>query len=175
MTRVEQLYHYLVTGIGSIPGVFYCGSFPRRMDKIRLPGVFIDLTELESVADPGTGELALVSHWEARVVVHESLTDSGSLLRHLVVSVMYWLFSDTFPPVNIHQAQLKQASPDHFSQELQGHLVWVIEWSQLIREGVSVWDGDDVVPVEVWVQTSGGGYVLLNEAPADDLSGGSHD
>ena len=151
MTTLEILHQAILEGIAGLPGVQHCGAFPRRMDKVTLPAVFVDLIELESASDPGTGELALITHWEARVVVAESQADADTVIRSLILAVMLWLFRYPWPQKNIGCARFKQASPDHFSPELQGHVIWLVEWTHSIRVGDSVWDGEGVVPQQVFI------------------------
>ena len=151
MNQLESLFAAILDGIASIPGVQRCVPFPRRMDTVTLPAVFLDLAELEPDVDPGTGELALVTHWEARVIVAESQPDAQAMLRGLALALMHWLFANDFSLINVGKAKLKQAGPDHFAPEMQGHDVWLVEWSQKIRVGDSVWDGAGVVPTQVFL------------------------
>ncbi|MEW8420079.1 MAG: hypothetical protein AB2690_22915 [Candidatus Thiodiazotropha endolucinida] len=151
MTTLERLHQAILEGIAGLPGVQHCGAFPSRMDKVTLPAVFVDLVELESASDPGTGELALITHWEARVVVAESQGNADAVIRSLILAVMLWLYRHPWPQKNIGRAKLKQAGPDHFSPELQGHTIWLIEWTHSIRVGESVWDGEGVIPTQIFI------------------------
>jgi len=151
MTTLEILHQTIVEGISGLPGVQHCDAFPRRIDKVMLPAVFVDLVELESTSDPGTGELALISHWEGRVVVADSQSNADEVIRSLILSVMLWLFRHPWPQKNIGRARFKQAGPDHFSAELQGYTIWLLEWTHSIRVGESVWDGEGVTPTQVFI------------------------
>ena len=151
MTTLEKLHQEILQGITDLPGVQHCDAFPRRMDKVTLPAAFVDLVELEPTSDPGTGELALISHWETRIVVAESQNNADETIRSLILAVMLWLYRHPWPQKNIGRAKLKQAGPDHFSPELQGHAIWLIEWTHSIRIGESVWDGDGVIPTQVFI------------------------
>ncbi len=144
MDRLKTLFDEIQQGLSEIIGVQHCGAFPKRRDDIRLPAILIDLAELEPGGDPGTDELALISHWEARILVSDQMAESD--LWALVQAAMFWLFNHTWPGTNIGRVRLKQAGPDHFSPEFQGHRIWLIEWTQSIRVGESVWDGSTVIP-----------------------------
>jgi hypothetical protein len=144
MDNVKILFDEIQLGLSQIEGVQYCGVFPKRRDEIRLPAILIDLVELEPGDDPGTDELALVCHWEARILVSDNIPESD--LWALVQVAMLWLFNHTWPEANIGRARLKQAGPDHFPPEYQGHRIWLIEWTQTVRVGESVWDGSGVIP-----------------------------
>lgn len=144
MNVLSVLFEEIKHGLSDIVGVQHCGAFPKRRDDIKLPAILIDLVELESGDDPGTEELALISHWEARVLVSDQMVESD--LWALVQAAMLWLFNHSWPETNIGRAQLKQTGPDHFSPEFQGHRIWLIERTQSVRVGESVWDGSTVVP-----------------------------
>jgi hypothetical protein len=149
MSALDELHRALTQGISNIAGIRQCAPFPRRMDRVELPAVFLDLVELEPGTDPGTGELALITHWEARIVVAELQSDALKIHYSLAVAIMQWLRSHDFPQVNVGKAELKQAAPDHFAPEMQGHDVWLVEWTHQVRLGDSIWDGTGIMPDQV--------------------------
>ena len=144
MNVLSVLFEDIKQGLSEIVGIQHCGAFPKKRDDIRLPAILIDLVELEPADDPGTDELALISHWEVRILVSDQMSESD--LWALVQAAMLWLFNHSWPETNIGRAKLKQAGPDHFSPEYQGHRIWLIEWTQSVRVGENVWDGSTVVP-----------------------------
>lgn len=93
MTNLELLHQEILEGISQLTAVQHCGNYPRRMDEVTLPAVFVDLVELEPDTDPGTDELALITHWEARVIVAESQKETDKIIRSLILTVMAWLFN----------------------------------------------------------------------------------
>ena len=144
MEKLKALLDELVTGIQAIPAISHCGTTPKRRDDIHLPAVLLDMIELEPGQDPGTGELELISHWEARVLYSDK--EPLWIGWALVQEVMLFLFNHSWSAINVGRANIKQASPDHFSPELQGHSIWLIEWTQKIRISESVWDSDCPTP-----------------------------
>jgi hypothetical protein len=159
MTTLEILHAELLEELGSIAGVEHCSEPPKRRDQIRLPAILLDLVELEPDTDPGTGELALTSHWEARVVVSDN--QSETVLWQLVQAVLLWLYNNAWSSTNIGRANIKQASPDHFSPEFQGHRIWLIEWTQLVRIGDDVWTGECIVPETIFVSINGDPHQII--------------
>ena len=144
MNVLSVLFEEIKQGLSEIVGIQHCGVFPKRRDDIRLPAILVDLVELEPGGDTGTDELGLISHWEARILVSDQMSESD--LWALVQAAMLWLFNHSWPETNIGRAKLKQAGPDHFSPEFQGHSMWLIEWAQRIRVGENIWDGSMVIP-----------------------------
>lgn len=140
---LDNLYNILIEGLSTIPGIQHCGPLPSRRDKVSLPAIFLDMVEFEPSPDPGTGELELVVHWEARVLV--SAQQSKLMLWQLVQAVLVWLHHNNFSQFNVGPTKLKQAAPDHFSPEYSGHQVWLVEWSQSLRIGENNWDGKDII------------------------------
>lgn len=139
---VEQLQQTILEGLATLEGVQTVSGMPKRHDTLTLPAVLVDLAELEPARDPGTGELGLLSHWEARVVMSDQPEEA--VIWHLVVAILFWLFDFDWSTINVGRAQLKQAAPDHFSPMFQGHRVWLIEWVHDIRVGNNVWDGEGI-------------------------------
>lgn len=130
MDQLCKLHDTLVNGLSTIPGIQHCGPLPSRRDKINLPAIFLDMVEFERSSDPGTGELELVVHWEARVLVSEQ--QSKLILWQLVQAILVWLHQHNWSQINVGPAKLKQAAPDHFNPEYPGHQMWLVEWTQYI-------------------------------------------
>ena len=99
MDVLSVLFEEIQQGFSEIIGIQHCGAFPRRRDDIRLPAILIDLVELEPGSDPGTGELALIAHFEARILVSDQLPESdlwalGIMLYHLAGLTFTYVFED---------------------------------------------------------------------------------
>jgi hypothetical protein len=150
MNRLAVLQEALQQTLSQINGIQQSGALPKRRDQIQLPGLFLDMVELEPTSDPGTGELALISHWEGRLLVSEQCADTA--IWGLVQAVMIALHQFHCDEENIGAAQLKQAISDHFTPDYPGHRVWLIEWTHLLRVGDSVWNGESVVPSQLIIE-----------------------
>lgn len=144
MAKFKHLHQALLENLSTIAGVEYCGPLPKRRDQINLPALFLDMVELEPATQPGTGELALISHWEGRVLVSEQNPDV--VLWSLVQTVMICLHQFHCSEENIGPAKLKQATPDSFSPDYPGHKVWLVEWTHTLRVGDSIWNGQGIIP-----------------------------
>lgn len=148
-----SMHQSIIDGLANIEGVNFVAEMPKRRNEVTLPAIFVDLGELEPAEDSGTGELGLYAHWEARVIIssQQNVADMWSLCA----AVMVWLFVFTWPDINVGRPKLKQAAPDHFTPDLQGHRVWLIEWMQEIRVGENIWNGEGVIPDTLIVNACG--------------------
>lgn len=137
MDPIQRIFESLVAAWSGLTGMAYCGATPKRRESIALPALVLELVELEAGVDPGTEELSLQTHWEARLVV----SDEGAPLPlwQWLQRILLILVKAPFPEENIGPAQLKQAGPDHLTPDYQGHRVWLIEWVQPIRIGENLW------------------------------------
>lgn len=159
MDNIDLLHQTLLEGLAQVTGINHCSDYPRRRDQIKLPALLLDLVEIEPGKDPGTGELSVITHWEARLVTTDSQNES--VTWNLTITVLLWLYNQSFPDKNIGMANIKQASPDNFSPDLQGHRVWLIEWTHKVRFGDNIWNGEGVIPGELWVSCNDEPYVQV--------------
>ena len=152
LSPLNELYQSLFSGIGQLPNVHYCGHYPNRMDAITVPAVLIDLVELEPGTDLGTEELVLVAHFEARVIMQSNV--SPEPIQALVLSVLQWLNDMNDTPATVTKPNIKQALPDAFAPDTNAYQVWQIHWSQSLRMGPSVWEGEGIAPSQIWLGQS---------------------
>ena len=150
MNPLAVLQQTLQQTLSQVKGIQQCGALPKRRDQIQLPGLFLDMVELEPTSDPGTDELALISHWEGRLLVSEQCADNA--VWGLLQAVMIALHQFHCDEENIGTAQIKQAIPDHFTPDYPGHRVWLIEWTHELRVGDNIWHGEDIIPHRLSVE-----------------------
>ncbi|WNO10434.1 hypothetical protein [Teredinibacter sp. KSP-S5-2] len=150
---LTSILNALVELLSSIVGVGYVGLAPKKKTSLNLPALVVELVELEPDADPGTGELALRAHWEARVVTLESQPEPQSW--ELVSAVLFELFQAPWMLENVGLVQIKSVARDYFSPEFQGHRIWLIEWVQPLRLGENKWDTEGIVPQSIFVYPLG--------------------
>lgn len=137
---IQVLIDSVVDVLGALESLSSIAVQPKRMDRLSLPAVLLDVAEIEPAADAGTQALCVDCHLQARLV--SSDRDDPQSDWQLVLSIMYALFSYGWPQRHIGNVRFKQAAPDHFSPDFQGHRVWLIEWVQTLRVGSSVWEGE---------------------------------
>ena len=144
MDKLAKTYNTLIDGFGRIPNIQHAGALPKRRDDIRLPAMLVDLVELSPGQSAGTSELVLIGHWEGRILVHES--ELIEVLWQIVQQCLSWLDEFAWKSIEVGDARIKQAGPDHFSPDLQGHRCWLIEWTHQYRVGEDIWAQTGISP-----------------------------
>lgn len=122
--------------------------------KFSLPACFIELTELSQAdIDPGTDQLALLSRWEAQLIIGFRTPAAKRSIRKLVTSLAAFIRLQRWgQPVG--PAEVIGCFPDDFNPGLDQYEVWRVEWTQVIHFGSSVWNNEGEIPTEVLVAFS---------------------
>jgi hypothetical protein len=149
---------------------FYRGEGNEHDDRKSLscPACLLNLSEYEPSEedDPGTGQLAIVAHFEAELIIKFSTPNAKRSIRKLAAAFAAWLHnrrwtnpSGTTPKLPTGPCMVVCAYQDDFSSIMPGkrdqHLdqfeIWKIEWRQKIHLGESVWKDEGETPAIVYV------------------------
>ncbi|WP_110968324.1 hypothetical protein [Pseudomonas huaxiensis] len=123
---------------GAIPGLEAVCFPPGLVTSIPVPMVLLELAELEPGLDQGTGEAAVVAHFEARAIVGAEQVDcyhqAAFIASRLAVllRVQHW-------GQEVGPAEFVRAAQDFTRPELDGYVVWVVEWTQELYLGDEAW------------------------------------
>ncbi|WP_460152750.1 hypothetical protein [Pseudomonas sp. S2_B07] len=143
---LDQLYRAMEQQIlTQLPGVHAVTTWPRIKDRVALPAVFIDMTEMEPGTDIGTGETSLVCKFEARIVVDPIKADHQRQAVQLATQLAVLLRLQTWG-LEVEPAEFVQAMQDWTRPELDGYVVWLVEWTQQIFLGSEEWPWPDEPP-----------------------------
>ena len=145
-----NFWHELHTNIcktlqAKISAIKTCTAYPVLQKAVKAPAVFVELAQLEPGHDPGTEELALVAHFEARIVVDSLIKDAHVIVRSLASEVARVVNMNTFD-LPISPARFVSAAPDAFKPELDAYLVWAVTWTHELHQGQSIWTTPDITP-----------------------------
>lgn len=110
--------------------------YPDLGGRVSLPILALELSEFEPGTDPGTGELALIATVQARLVMDPTGSDAERAVRQLAARVGAEVHRSTTFGVPVTPAKIRQLGPDGFHRaELEGYLVWLIEWTHELDVG----------------------------------------
>ncbi|WP_350614710.1 hypothetical protein [Pseudomonas sp. HY7a-MNA-CIBAN-0227] len=119
-------------------GVHTVAAWPDIKDHIPLPAVFLEMSEFEPGTDIGTGETTLVCKFEARIIVDSILADPERQAVQLATQLAVLLRAQTWG-LEVECAAFVRAVQDWTKPELDGYIVWLVEWDQTIYLGVEDW------------------------------------
>lgn len=135
----------------AFPTLPSCMAWPHLARKIAIPALFVELTELVPATDPGTEQLALTARFTAWIVFDRSQADDHLQAANLAAAVAYRIYKAGRFGLAVGPARITRLGAEEFKLELIGYTVWAVEWSHELRLGDSIWDGDGIIPTEVWM------------------------
>ncbi len=138
---LSQLYQaieqHLTEHLSGIQAVVFWPDIPENQG-IPLPSVFLEMAEFEPGVDIGTGESSLVCKFEARIIVDPIKANHHEQAVHLVSQLAVLLRQQSWG-LDVNVAQFERATQDWTKPELDGYVVWVVEWTHQVYLGVEAW------------------------------------
>lgn len=134
--------------------------------RLPVPACLVELTDMEGAPedDPGTEQLAVLSRWEARIIIGFRTSSAKREIRKLAAALGAFIHQQRWGQP-IGPAEVTAITPDEFSPELDQYEVWRVEWQQVLNLGLSVWDGASF-PARMEIQLGGTEY-----NPAEPIEG----
>lgn len=175
LDNLAQLHTALVAGLRTkLAGVPTVDAYPVIQRRISLPAVLVELAEMEPGDDPGSGETALIGRFQARAVIDPTQSGADLQVRELAARIAVAITHETWGlPISI--ARLVQIGEDAFKPELDGYMVWVVEWTHEFHLGESAWPYPDesglTIMLGMYPETGAGkeaGYWTVGSDPATD-------
>lgn len=125
-----------------------------RLDRktLPVPACLIELSEMEAPAelDPMTGQLALQTRWEARIVLGFRQAKNPALeIRKMAAALAAFVHGQRWK-LPVSPAVVQGAWPDDFAPELEQYECWRVEWEHVIHAGRSVFDDAGVTPAVLY-------------------------
>ena len=117
---------------------------------LRTPAVLVELSDFEATPDddPGTEQLAVLARFEARIVIGFRTPNAEREIRKLAAALGVFIHMKRWgQPAG--PAEVLTITPDTFEPDLDQFVVWRVEWQQPLHIGVSVWNNDGMIPIEV--------------------------
>ncbi|MDR0672518.1 MAG: hypothetical protein LBF93_02395 [Zoogloeaceae bacterium] len=126
------IFDYLTV---ALPGAHVLPPYPDLRRTIKaLPAVLVELSGMEPGDDPGTGEVAFIGRFSGRVIVDPNLPEADMEAREIAIRLAVALSRQDFGlPIGI--ARLVDMGEDGFSPDLDGYLVWLVEWTHSFNQG----------------------------------------
>lgn len=162
---LELLYQAVEQQIKQHMPVLEKVSFwPAIEGHIPLPAVFLDIAEIEPATEIGTGETTLTITFEARVIVDVIRDEHYQQAVHLATQLAVLLRAQTWG-LEVEQAEFQRSTQDWTRPELDGYIVWLVEWTQVVYLGEKEWPWPDQPPGTLMVSVNGDDYIAPEDLP----------
>ena len=145
-----------------LPGVQTVSFWPDIQNHIPLPAVFLDIGEIEPGQETGSGKTALTLPFEARLVVDVLCADHYRQAVQLATQLAVLLRAQYWG-LPVQPAQLQRSAQDWTRPELDGYIVWLVEWTQGIYLGEEAWPWPDQPPGSLLVSINREDYVAVED------------
>jgi hypothetical protein len=141
--NLAQLHTAIVAGLQTkLTGMVTVDAYPVIQRRINIPAVLVELSEMDAGTDPGTGETALIGHFQARAVIDPNPSDAYMQVRELAARIAVAIQHETWG-LDISVSKLLQIGEDAFKPELDGYLCWMVEWTHEFHLGQTAWPYPD--------------------------------
>ncbi|ODP33128.1 hypothetical protein [Pandoraea sp. ISTKB] len=138
LDNLKTLHDAIEAGLKvALPDTVTVLVYPRHLQKVPTPSVVLEMSEMLPGHDPGTGQIALTGHFQARVIVDPLDADADLLVRELSARVALATQGQTWE-LPATPARLIQVGEDPFRPALDAYIVWLVEWAHEFNLG-PVW------------------------------------
>lgn len=148
---IAELHEALLARLRSaMPGTTVV-AYPRWEGRVPLPVAALSLEDMERLDDQlGDGRTALDCRFAVRIVAAPEQDNAHLLIRVLAANVLHAL-DRTFRPLPGHAGHVRvaRASEGDFLPDLEGYLVWTVEFA--IELHVGQVEPPGTTPAELWL------------------------
>ncbi len=150
---LEEMHGAIVASVRSqFPSLVTVGDYGESRKSLLVPAVLVELIDMEAApdADPGTEQLAVVTHWVARAVMSFKAVNAKIEVRKLAAALGNHVHQQRWG-LPVAPAKVTIIGPDAFDPDMDRFEVWAVEWEQVVHIGASVFDDTGIVPTEVLI------------------------
>ena len=142
-TTLDAVHAAIVAAIaGQFPALATVEAYREDRRLPAPPACLVELSEMipDPDIDPGTGQLAVVATFSARLIIHfkQPGLNPGLEIRKLAAALGTFVHKNRFG-CPIGAATVTGIYADDFDPDLDQFEVWRVEWDATIHLGESVW------------------------------------
>lgn len=154
MIELGALHEAIVAAIrGRFPQLATVEVYRQVRGVLPVPACLVELAELEATdeLDPGTGQLAVMARFEARLVIgfRQGGLNPGLEIRKLAASVAAFVHQQRWG-LPVGAADVLGCWPDDFDPGLEQFECWRLEWQQVLHLGQTAWPADEGATPVPW-------------------------
>jgi hypothetical protein len=137
---LPELYKAILSSLKvKFPEFNVFDEYPKSKKASQAPAIHVEMVEIEpSEEQNSSGELNLVTHWEARILLDARHKGARLAIREIALGFCAFLHQNHFDQPNVSGAKIKNSFDDGLDPEDQTYEAWLVEWSHLVTVGNSV-------------------------------------
>lgn len=173
MIMLDEIHEAIVGAVRrQFPALLTVEAYRQVRGALPVPACLVELAELEATdeLDPGTGQLAVMARFEARLVIgfRQGGLNPGLEIRKLAAALAAFVHQQRWG-LPVGAADVLGCWPDDFDPGLEQYECWRVEWQQVLHLGESVWtnEGRTPVPYLAWAPEIG----AVHEADYEPAAG----
>jgi hypothetical protein len=161
---LDALHQAILDAIAAqFPALTTVADYPEDRAQLIAPACLVELIDLEPTGeDPGTGQLAALARFSARIVLGFRTPGGEREVRKLAAALAVFVHQQRWG-LPIAPAEVTAIEPDDFEPQLDRFLVWSVQWAQVVHLGASVWTNDGAIPQALFSFTP---YIGVPNEPA---------
>jgi hypothetical protein len=122
---------------------------PQAQRAVRVPAVYLQLTELEPIGNHGDGRVSVDARFEAHCIVDPTAPRAELACRELAARLTLALHAVPRPLPGHGHLRLVRAGPADFRPELDGYTLWMVEFGMELLLGEL--EPASLAPTEIWL------------------------
>lgn len=152
---LDSLHTAIIARLSADLSGVYCAAYPKLQHRVTLPAVLVELDELEPDDFGEDAAFDCLARFTAYCIYDPNATDAELAVRNLAATVAVRVSQEEDFGIDVAQsAEVLRVGPDDFRPELDGYLVWSVEFQIGISIGEALWsanpaDGVSVVTITV--------------------------
>lgn len=162
MITLDALHEGILGAIRQrFPQLATVEAYRQLRGTLPVPACLVELAELEATdeLDPGTGQLAMMARFEARLVIgfRQGGLNPGLEIRKLTAALATFVHQQRWG-LPVGAADVLGCWPDDFDPGLEQFECWRVEWQQVIHLGETAWPAESGTvpqPLVAWAPEVG--------------------
>jgi len=132
-----------------LPGVT-CATYPKLTRKIDIPAALVELDEIEP-ENFGVDEFGIAARFIVYCIIDHTTVDAELVVRNLAMKVAarVWQEEDFGVDAVRSKVEIIRIGDDSLNPDLEGYLVWSVEFEVGLAVGETEWSNNPVAGVDV--------------------------
>lgn len=159
----DALTSKLRAALSDVPTITFDAPL-KSSRSVRVPAIYLEMADFEPIEEAGDTRVLVDVRFEARCIVDPNTPRADLMLRALAGRAIVALHEIRRPVPGHGHIRLSRAGDDDFRPDMDGYLVWVVEFG--IEIALGELEPEGTTPTEIYL----GQAPAIGEGHADDYT-----